>query len=50
MDKAGENRLVWNLRDNANRSVAPGAYTVEITAESETGERVRKLYPVTVIR
>ena len=48
--KAGENSLVWNLRDNANRSVAPGPYMIEITAESETGERVRKLYPVTVIR
>ncbi len=48
--KAGENTLVWNLRDNANRSVAPGPYLIEITAESETGERVRKLYPITVIR
>jgi len=48
--KAGENTLVWNLRDNANRSVAPGPYLIEITAESESGERVRKLYPVTVIR
>jgi hypothetical protein len=49
-DRAGENTVVWNLRDSANRAVAPGAYTVELTAESSTGERVRKLYPVNIVR
>jgi len=47
---AGQNTVIWNLRDNANRVVAPGPYTVEITAESETGERVRKFYPINVTR
>ena len=49
-DRAGENTVIWNLRDAANRAVAPGAYTVELTAESSTGDRVRKLYPVNIVR
>ena len=49
-DNAGENQVTWNLRDNANRAVAPGAYRVEILAESPNGERVRKIVPVNVIR
>jgi 2-keto-3-deoxy-6-phosphogluconate aldolase len=42
--------VVWNLRDSANRAVAPGSYTVEILAESESGERVRKFFPVNIVR
>ncbi len=49
-DRAGENSATWMLRDNANRLVAPGSYRVEILAETENGERVRKVIPVNVIR
>ena len=49
-DKAGQNSVTWNLRDNANRAVAPGAYKVEIVAEGDGGDRVRKFVPITVIR
>ncbi|HVL40044.1 MAG TPA: FlgD immunoglobulin-like domain containing protein [Fimbriimonadaceae bacterium] len=49
-DSAGENRVTWNLRDNANRAVAPGTYRVEILAEGEGGERVRKFVPINVTR
>ena len=49
-DSAGENNVTWQLRDSANRAVAPGTYNIEILAETPTGERVRKLVPVTVIR
>lgn len=49
-DKAGSNTAVWNLRDAANRAVAPGTYTVELTAEDQDGNRVRKLYPVNITR
>lgn len=49
-DKAGENTAVWALRDNANRAVAPGTYRVEILAETPTGERVRRIVPINVIR
>jgi hypothetical protein len=49
-DNAGENQVIWNLRDNANRAVAPGQYRVEILAETVDGERVRKIVPVNVIR
>lgn len=49
-DSSGQNSATWPLRDNANRSVAPGAYTVEILAETTNGDRVRKIVPITVIR
>lgn len=49
-DKAGQNEVVWNLRDQANRSVAPGTYRVEIVAEGQEGERVRKITPIVVTR
>jgi hypothetical protein len=49
-DRVGENTATWTLRDNANRSVAPGTYRVEIVAETANGERVRKHVPVNVIR
>ena len=49
-DRAGENTVTWALRDNANVAVAPGTYRVEILAETEGGERVRKIIPINVIR
>lgn len=49
-DSAGENTATWTLKDNANRSVAPGVYRAEILAESETGDRVRRIVPINVIR
>ena len=49
-DQAGQNTVTWNLRDNANRNVAPGIYRVEITADTVNGERVRKIVPLNVTR
>lgn len=49
-DNAGQNTVTWTLRDNANRSVAPGTYRVEIIAETTTGDRARRIVPVNVIR
>ncbi len=49
-DNAGQNAVTWAMRDNANRSVAPGVYRVEILAETPSGERVRKVVPVNVVR
>ena len=49
-DNAGENTATWNLKDNANRSVAPGSYKVEIIATNNEGENVRRVVPVNVIR
>lgn len=49
-DRVGQNTVTWNLRDNANRAVAPGTYRLEILAETTNGDRVRKIVPVNVIR
>ncbi len=49
-DRIGENNAVWALRDSANRAVAPGSYRVEIVAETQNGDRVRKIVPINVIR
>ena len=49
-DNVGQNEVVWNLRDQANRSVAPGTYRAEIVVEGADGERVRKVTPVVVTR
>lgn len=49
-DIAGQNQVSWNLRDSANRAVAPGTYQVEIRAETSNGEVVRKIVPVNVVR
>jgi hypothetical protein len=49
-DNAGENTATWNLKDNANRSVAPGTYRVEILATTAEGDNVRRIVPVNVIR
>lgn len=47
---AGPNSVTWNARDSKGRSVAPGVYMVQITAEAANGERVRRSTPITVIR
>lgn len=49
-DRAGENTAIWQTRDNANRAVPPGSYTVEILAETPSGERVRRVVPLNVTR
>lgn len=49
-DRAGQNDVVWNLRDQANRAVAPGTYRAEILAEGADGERVRRITPIIVTR
>lgn len=49
-DSMGQNQVTWTGRDSAGRSVAPGVYKVEIVAETEDGQRVRKTVPVNVIR
>lgn len=49
-DSSGEHKVVWNLRTGSNRAVAPGAYRVEIVAETPSGERIRKVVAINVIR
>jgi hypothetical protein len=49
-DSAGEKSVTWNLKDNANRSVAPGTYQIELIATTPEGDNVRRVVPVTVIR
>ncbi len=49
-DSSGENSATWNLKDNANRSVAPGTYQIELIATTPDGDNVRRIVPVNVIR
>lgn len=49
-DKAGQNEVVWNLMDQANRAQPPGTYRAEIVAEGQDGERVRKIVPIVISR
>lgn len=47
---AGPSAVTWSGRDSRGKSVAPGVYIVQITAESASGERVRRSTPITVTR
>jgi hypothetical protein len=49
-DAAGQNTAQWNLKDNANRSVAPGSYRMEIVATTPEGDNVRRIVPINVVR
>jgi hypothetical protein len=49
-DAVGTNSVVWNLRDSANRNVAPGPYTVVIMAVTPDGQASRRVVPVNVTR
>lgn len=49
-DTVGSNSVLWNLRDNANRNVAPGIYTVVITVTTNDGSVERRTATVNVIR
>ncbi|HLK15918.1 MAG TPA: hypothetical protein VKT78_14025 [Fimbriimonadaceae bacterium] len=49
-DTVGENTVVWNLRDNANRQVAPGKYNLLIRASTPDGNTATRNVPVNVIR
>ncbi len=49
-DGAGQNSVTWTMHDNANRTVAPGVYRVEILAETPSGDRVRRMVPINVTR
>ena len=49
-DAAGQNTAQWNLKDNANRSVAPGSYRMEIVATTPEGDNVRRVVPINVVR
>jgi hypothetical protein len=49
-DNAGQSTASWNLRDSANRTVAPGLYQLEITVTGSDGQIVRRLVPATVTR
>jgi subtilisin family serine protease len=47
---AGDQRLIWNGKDAAGRSVAAGTYLVQVRAISPDGEVVRVIQPFAVLR
>jgi len=49
-DHAGANSATWNLRDSANRQVAPGLYMIDVIAEGPDGQQVHRTVPITVTR
>lgn len=49
-ETAGVNSVVWNLRDNANRQVAPGTYRVLIRASTPDGSTDTRSVSVNVVR
>jgi hypothetical protein len=49
-DQSGPNSATWNLKDNANRSVAPGVYRIMIQASTADGNTATKVQTVNVTR
>lgn len=47
---AGLNQMVWDTKDDQGRSVAAGAYTVQITARTSDGEQTRTVTPLLLTR
>lgn len=44
----GENRVVWNGRDNAGRAVPAGTYVVQLRAVTQDGEVTRVVQPLLI--
>lgn len=47
---AGQVQLTWDGRDDAGRALPPGAYTVQIMAQSEDGQIARSVVPILLTR
>jgi len=47
---AGDNHVLWNGRDNQNRALAAGTYTVRLRAVTATGKVSQYQYPLTITR
>src|SRR5262249_1143886 len=47
---AGDVRLVWNGKDQANRAVPAGTYIVQIRATGPDGESVKVIQPFAMLR
>jgi len=47
-EDAGQKSTIWTLKDNANRTVAPGSYRVEVTVVATDGSTARKVVPINI--
>ncbi len=47
---AGQVQLTWDGRDDVGRALPPGAYTVQIMAQSEDGQIARSVVPILLTR
>jgi hypothetical protein len=47
---AGENRVMWDTRDERGIMVPSGAYLVQVTARTPEGDLARMVQPVTIVR
>ena len=50
LQPAGQNRLIWNLRNTADRRVPDGMYLVKLVARSPEGQQVTALRTVNITR
>ncbi len=46
----GLNQLVWDMRDDRGRTLAAGAYTLQISAKGSNGDVTRSIVPMLVSR
>lgn len=46
----GLNQMVWDMRDDKGRTLAAGAYTLQITARGNNGDQTRMVVPMLVSR
>jgi hypothetical protein len=47
---AGTNQLIWDLKDDAGRSVGTGTYMLQVVAAGDSGEQTRAILPITIVR
>ncbi|GIV09198.1 MAG: hypothetical protein KatS3mg019_1289 [Fimbriimonadales bacterium] len=47
---AGQVQLIWDGRDDTGRALPPGAYTVQLLAQSEDGQLARSVVPILLTR
>ncbi len=48
--QSGENRIVWNGRNQSGAAVPAGSYILEVRVTNESGDSALRTLPITVVR